>query len=84
MVLDWNDLQMHSASYIFGPIRSRLAQELDINNTEFSLLRLEFDMDAFKLVAGCLAVWCNPTLPYMYMPIARLDFFLISNHHLDI
>ncbi|KZT74645.1 MFS general substrate transporter [Daedalea quercina L-15889] len=47
----------HYASYILGPIKSRLAREMGTNNTEFSLLISAFSLNSTwtPLVGGLLA-----------------------------
>lgn len=46
-----------SASYILGPLKSRLAREMGTNNTEFSLLISAFSLNSTwtPLVGGLLA-----------------------------
>ena len=48
---------LYSASYILGPLKSRLAREMGTNNTEFSLLISAFSLNSTwtPLVGGVLA-----------------------------
>lgn len=47
----------YSATYILGPLKSRLAREMGTNNTEFSLLISAFSLNSTwtPLVGGVLA-----------------------------
>lgn len=47
----------HSASYILGPLKSRLSREMGTDNTEFSLLISAFSLNSTwtPLVGGLLA-----------------------------
>lgn len=49
--------QKHSASYILGPLKSRLSREMGTDNTEFSLLISAFSLNSTwtPLVGGLLA-----------------------------
>ena len=49
--------KLYSASYILGPLKSRLAREMGTNNTEFSLLISAFSLNSTwtPLVGGVLA-----------------------------
>ena len=48
---------LYSASYILGPLKSRLAREMGTNNTEFSLLISAFSLNSTwtPLLGGVLA-----------------------------
>ncbi len=50
-------LTLPSASYILGPLKSRLSREMGTNNTEFSLLISAFSLNSTwtPLVGGVLA-----------------------------
>ena len=50
-------LIIHSATYILGPLKSRLSREMGTDNTEFSLLISAFSLNSTwtPLVGGLLA-----------------------------